>query len=87
MENKYIDNIGKPKYGIIENGIFGTRIVSGIVTGIRFTEDKPVYEITFGKDKFWASDIAESPEDITKLLNLVPLHRVKETHGLKIKYS
>lgn len=28
-------NIGMPKYGIIENGIFGTRIVSGIVTGIQ----------------------------------------------------
>ncbi len=45
-----MENIGKPKYGILENGIFGTRIVSGIVTGVRFTEDKPVYELSFGKD-------------------------------------
>lgn len=47
-----MENIGTPKYGIIENGIFGTRIISGIVTGVRFTEDKPVYEISFGKDKW-----------------------------------
>ena len=34
-------NIGMPKYGIIENGIFGTRIVSGIVTGIKSFIDFP----------------------------------------------
>ena len=43
-----MENIGKAKYGIIENGIFGTRIISGIVTGVRYTEDKPIYEISFG---------------------------------------
>ena len=80
-------NIGMPKYGIIENGIFGTRIVSGIVTGIRYTEDKPVYELSFGKDKWWTSEITDNIEDILKVLNLVSLNRVKETHGLKIKYN
>ncbi len=80
-------NIGMPKYGIIENGIFGTRIVSGIVTGIRYTEDKPVYELSFGKDKWWTSEITDNIEDILKVLNLVSLDRVKETYGLKIKYN
>lgn len=80
-------NIGMPKYGIIENGIFGTRIVSGIVTGIRYAEDKPVYELSFGKDKWWTSEITDNIEDILKVLNLVSLDRVKETYGLKIKYN
>jgi hypothetical protein len=82
-----MNNIGKPKYGIIENGIFGTRIVSGIVTGIRFTESKPVYELSFGKDKWWTSEITDNVEDIFKVLKLTSLDRVKETHGLTIKYN
>ena len=82
-----MNNIGMPKYGIIENGIFETRIVSGIVTGVRFTEDKPIYELSFGKDKWWTSEITDNIEDILKVLNLVSLNRVKETHGLKIKYN
>ncbi len=83
----YMQNIGKPRYGIIENGIFGTRIVSGIVTGIRYTEEKPVYELSFGKEKWWTSEITEDVDAIFKALNLASLERVKETHGLKIKYS
>ena len=78
---------GKPKYGLIDSGIFGVRIVSGIVTGIRYTEDKPVYELSFGKDKWWTSEITDNIEDIPKMLKLVSLERVKETHGLKIKYE
>lgn len=80
-------NIGKPKYGIIENGIFGTRIVSGIVTGIKYTENKPIYNISFGKDSWWTSEITDDIEDIFKRLNLVSLERISETHGLLIKYE
>jgi len=80
-------NIGRPKYGIIDSGLFGLRIISGIVTGIRYTEDKPLYEISFGKDKWWTSEIAESSEEIFKYLNLASLDRIKETHGLQIKYE
>jgi hypothetical protein len=84
MQNK---NIGKPKYGIIENGSFGTKIVSGIITGVSYTEDKPIYEISFGNDKWRTTEITESLEDIFKALKLVDLQRVVETHGLKIKYK
>ena len=82
-----MNNIGKPKYGVIQNGVFGTRIVTGIVTGIRFTEDKPVYELSFGKDKWWTSDVTDNKEDLFKLLKLTPLNRVVETNTLKIKYE
>jgi hypothetical protein len=82
-----MENLSKPKYGIIDSGLFGLRIISGIVTGIRYTENKPVYEISFGKDKWWTSEIAESPEEIFKGLKLASLDRIKETHGLQIKYG
>lgn len=82
-----MNEFGKPKYGIVENGIFGTRIVAGIVTGMRLTEDKPLYELSFGKDKVWTSDITDNVDDLPKMLKLVSLERVKETHGLKIKYN
>ncbi len=84
MENL---NIGKPKYGIINNGIFGVTIVSGIVTGVSYTEDMPIYELSFGKDRWKTKEITDNLEDIFKALKLVSLARIAETHGLKIKFN
>lgn len=84
MENK---NIKQPRYGLVENGIFGTRIVAGIVTGIQYTEDKPIYTISFGKDSWRTSEIASDTTELLSLLNLAPLERIKETFTLKIKYE
>lgn len=80
-------NIGKPKYGLIDSGVFGVKIVAGIVTGLSFTEDNPVYELSFGKNKWRTSEIADSPEELLKLMKLASLERIRETHGLKIKYE
>ena len=80
-------NIGKPRYGLLDNGLFGFRIVSGIVTGIRYTEDMPIYEISFGKDKWWTPEISDLPEKLFQSLNLTTLERIKETNDLKIKYD
>lgn len=82
-----MENISKPKYGIVDSGLFGARIVAGIVTGVRYTEDLPIYEISFGSTKVNTSKIADSPEEIFKMLNLASLERIKETHGLKIKFK
>lgn len=82
-----MENIGKPRYGLIDSGLFGVRIVAGIVTGIKYTEDLPIYEISFGKDKFSTTQIADNTDDIVKMLNLASLERVVETHGLKIKFN
>lgn len=79
--------MGKPVYGLVDTGIFGAKIVAGIVTGIRFTEDNPVYEISFGKNSWWTNIITDNQAEIPMLLNLAPLTRVKETHGLKIKFE
>ncbi len=82
-----MENLGKPRYGIVESSLFGVRIVSGIVTGIRFTENKPMYEISFGKNIWWSSEITDNMEDIGKMLNLASIERIKETHGLKVKFD
>lgn len=79
--------IGLPKYGVIDNGVFGSRIVTGIVTGLRFTENEPLYELSFGKNSWWTSQIADNTDDLFKFFNLAPLERVKDTHGLQIKFG
>ena len=78
---------GKPKYGLIDSGVFGVRIISGIVTGVRYTEDKPIYELSFGKDKWWTTEITDDKSVLLSMLKLASLDRVKETHGLLIKYK
>lgn len=78
---------GKARYGIIDSGIFGFRLISGIVTGIQFTEEDPIYEISFGKNKWNTTKIFDNINDLFLALNIAPLERVKETHGLKIKYN
>jgi len=84
MESK----INKAVYGVNYDSIFGLRIISGIVTGVSYTEDKsPTYEITFGKNRVWVQKIAESKDQLFELLNLASLDRVKESHQVKIKYS
>lgn len=82
-----MENIGKPKYGLMNAGLFGFTIVSGIVTGIKYTEDKPIYTISFGKNTWETSQIADDAGDLVKTLNLSSLDRIKETHGLKIKFN
>lgn len=82
-----MNNIGKARYGLVDVGVFGLRVVSGVVTGIRYTEDKPLYEISFGNNSWWTSDITDNIEELFKLMKIPPLDRVRETHGLKIKFG
>lgn len=82
-----MENLNTPKYGIIDSGLFGVKVVAGIVTGIRYTDDKPLYEISFGKNSWWTSEITDNPEDLLKHFKLASLERIKETHGLKIKFG
>ncbi len=84
METK----INKAVYGLADRSTFGVRIISGIVTGVSYSEDfPPKYEITFGKNKTWVDKIAESKEELITLLEIADLKRVKETHNLKLKYN
>jgi hypothetical protein len=78
---------GKAKYGIIDSGLFGVRIISGIVTGIRYTEDKPIYELSFANNKWWTTEITDDMTVLLSMLKIASLDRVKATHGLLIKYK
>lgn len=82
-----MENIGKACYAIIDSGVFGLRIVSGIITGIRYTTDLPLYCIQMGKDLWWSDKIVFRPEDLLPHFGLADLNRVKESHGLMIKYK
>lgn len=84
FENKFLRSAA---YGIVDSGAFGFRIVSGIVTGIRYTENDPVYTIEFGKNRWETKLVALSEEELIKLFKLPSLDRIKETHGLKIKFG
>lgn len=80
--------INKAVYGLQDNSIFGLKIISGVVVGTSYSEDAlPKYEISFGKNRVWVQNIAQSVEELIKLFNLADLKRVKETHGLKLKYD
>jgi hypothetical protein len=84
MESK----IGKAVYGLSDRSIFGFKVVSGIITGVSYSEESsPKYEITFSANKVWVNSIAESKEELIDLFNLADLRRVKETHSLKLKYN
>ena len=84
MENP---NIGKPKYGIIDTGVFGIRIIMGIVTGVQYTEDKPIYEISYGKDKWETTEITDDINVVISSLKLVSLDKIKQSHGLNVKFN
>lgn len=85
--SKYTELISKPVYGIINSGIFGAQIISGIVTGVQLTEGEPLYQISFGKNSWWTSVVTEDKNKLFELLNIASLDRVKETNGLKIKFN
>lgn len=69
--------IGKPVHSVVKTGIFGLKIVSGVVIGIEFTHNKPKYCIGFGNNSVWVNNIAESKEVLIELLNLPNLDEVK----------
>ena len=46
-----------------------------------------MYELSFGKNSWWTSEIAETPEELFKAFKLPSLERIQETHGLKIKFG
>lgn len=80
-------NIGKPAYALVDMGVFSKTIISGIVTGVQYTEDEPLYTIAFGKNTWKTDTLFDDQESLVKALNIPTLERVSETHNLKIKYS
>lgn len=81
-----MDKIKKTVYAIVDSGVFGMRIVSGIVTGIQFTEGKPRYSVVFGANQWWTTKIAEDKEELLELLELPKLDEVRKKNDAQIKF-
>jgi hypothetical protein len=79
-----MENIGKPKYGLIDNKTFGFKIVTGIVSGIRYTESDPIYELSYKNNKWWTNKISDSyVELIENHLNIKSLSQIEFAHNIK----
>ena len=86
-DEKYSDRIGQAYYGITDNGIFGANIMAGIITGIRLTNDKPIYEITYGKSSVWTSKITKNRNELLDFLKIEELSKIKQTAKVEVKYK
>lgn len=82
----YADKIGQAAYGITDNGIFGARIVAGIITGIRLTEDKPLYEISYEKNSWWVKDITDNRAELLDMLKVAQLDHIRKTAKINLKH-
>jgi hypothetical protein len=88
LVNQCISKIGKAYYGVIDNGAFGVKIVTGIVTGFTFEEKtKPNYQLTLGANKYWSQDITTIKEEILDFLKIADLQKIKESHIMQLKYK
>ena len=83
-----ISKIGKAHYGVIDNGAFGVKIVTGIVTGFTFEEtSKPNYQLTLGANKYWSKDITIEKDQILDFLKIADLQKVKESYIMQLRYK
>jgi hypothetical protein len=82
-----LKNYGKPRYGLLGNEKFEFRIVSGIVTGIEFTEGEPIFKLSFDKNTYSTSRIFETSQQLIDSLKLPTLNQIDITHNLSIKYD
>lgn len=87
--------IGTPVYAIVTKGVFKQDLTYGIITGhwLNQTNEDPIliYKVEFGKDSksINSEDVfTDKQMFIDRLVLDIPeLSRVKETHGLKLKYN
>jgi len=75
---------GLPVYSVVDKGIFGLRVISGIIVGIQFTHTNPLYCIGFGDNSVWVSKIAKSKEEFLEMFELPNLDNVK-SNGANIQ--
>lgn len=72
--------INTPLYGVVDRGIFGLRIIYGIVIGVQYTSNKPKYCIASDNSSVWTDNVSDSPEGLIELLNIpTPTEIVNKT--------
>lgn len=65
-------------HSIVDKGIFGLRVISGIVIGIEYTNKTPKYCIGFGDNSVWVNKVATNDKELLEMLKLSDLEKVKE---------
>lgn len=82
-----VKNMSKSIYGVVDSGVFGLRIVTGIVTGVQYTKTKPLFKIEYKDGSVWTDKVADNKDDLFKLMNVTPLEEVEKLLDLKIKFD
>jgi hypothetical protein len=82
MESK----INKPLYGLVDRGVFGVRIISGIVIGVQYTAKEPLYCIATENSSVWTSVVADDIDGLVKLLNIPSPKEILAKSKLNINF-
>lgn len=82
-----MSNIGKAVYGVVDRGVYGLKVYAGIVIGVEFTEDLPIFTILSGNNKVKTTLICYNKEEVLEQLNLTPLERIQSINSFKLKYK
>lgn len=80
------ENIGEVRYGIIDRGIFGLRFIVGLVTGVQYTKNDPIYKIEFEDNSYWTDKIADSEVKLIELMAIPTIEFISERHNIKVKF-
>lgn len=68
---------GTPVYAVANRGIFGFRVYTGIITGIRFTNSKPEFYVESNKESGWYTDVTTDKSEILEMIEIPDLFKVQ----------
>lgn len=68
---------GTPVYAVANRGIFGFRVSTGIITGIRFTNNKPEFYVASNKESGWYTEITTDKNEILEMIEVPDLIQVQ----------
>lgn len=67
---------GTPVYSVIETGIFGLRVICGVIIGVQLTNNEPRYCIGYEKNSYWVNKVALNKDDLLNMLQVPNLSDV-----------
>lgn len=76
-----------PVYGVVDRGIFGVRVVTGIITGVQFTENLPLYKIEYKDGSVWTDKVTTDVNELLQLMQVTPLDSITKLLPLKTNYK
>lgn len=82
-----IELMNKPIYGVVDRGIFGVRVVTGIITGVQFTDNLPLYKIEYKDGSVWTDKVTDNVEKLLELMSVIPLKNIPNLLVLKTKFK